>query len=93
MRSFILLVVCCLLSSCWLFPKPTPVVASPELPPKPPQPVPCNVLPYAEPVPGREGFVFSPYHNKVVECKGLKRGTKVFDPYDTTQPRRVFLVP
>ena len=92
MRSLLILSACCLLSSCWwsLDPNTTIIGDGPTLPP---QPVPCDVLPYALPVPEQEGYVFSPYHNKVVDCKGLKRGTKVFDPYDTTEPRRTFLVP
>jgi hypothetical protein len=50
-------------------------------------------VPNAQPIPGRDGFVFSPYGNRVVDCRGLTSGTLVYDPYDTEEPRRKFRVP
>jgi hypothetical protein len=44
-------------------------------------------------VPGRDGYVFSPYGNRVVDCQGLASGTLVYDPYYMEEPRRKFRVP
>lgn len=95
MRSFLPLFACCLLSSCWwsIDPNTTAIGDGPTLPPKPIPPPLSTEVPHALPVPGREGYVFSPFHNKVVDCKGFARGTLVFDPYDTEKPRRKFRVP
>ena len=65
---------------------------------KPPNPVPDNApvqvghLPYAKPVPGKPGFVFSPYdqYNKgYIDVRGFPPGTEVKDPYSG----KSFLVP
>lgn len=34
----------------------------------------------ANPVPGKPGFVFSPYNNKLVDVVGIPAGTLVTDP-------------
>lgn len=36
--------------------------------------------PFANKVPGKEGFVFSPYNNKVVDVRDIPSGTLVQDP-------------
>ncbi len=48
-------------------------------------------LPYAKPVPGKPGFVFSPYDKNggYVDVKGYNPGQKVKDPYSG----KIFLVP
>lgn len=48
-------------------------------------------LPYAKPVPGKPGYVFSPYdpNGGYVDVKGYTPGQKVKDPYSG----KVFLVP
>jgi hypothetical protein len=88
-------------------PTPAPSEASSEeTPPKnkgdnpptnPPPPVPDNPppqgnLPYATKVPGKAGFVFSPYDgaNKgYIDVRGFPMGTEVKDPYTG----KSFLVP
>ena len=48
-------------------------------------------LPYAVPVPGKPGFVTSPYrpYDGYVDVRGFPPGTEVKDPYS----QKVFLVP
>jgi len=48
-------------------------------------------LPYAKPVPGKAGYVFSPYDKNggYVDVTGFAPGSKVKDPYSG----KVFLVP
>lgn len=48
-------------------------------------------LPYAKPVPGKPGYVFSPYDSNggYVDVKGYTPGQKVKDPYSG----KIFLVP
>jgi hypothetical protein len=67
-------------------------------PTNPPPPVPDNPppqsgnLPYATKVPGKPGFVFSPYDgaNKgYIDVRGFPMGTEVKDPYSG----KSFLVP
>jgi hypothetical protein len=79
------------MTSCgWFRPR---VIPGNPVPPCGPGPTVTAEIPYAQPVPEREGYVISPYHNKVVDCQGLARDTLVYDPYDTTEPRRKFRVP
>lgn len=47
---------------------------------------------FANPIPGKDGFVFSPYNNKVVDVRGIPSGVLVQDPNfpdDTTKRFRV----
>jgi hypothetical protein len=48
-------------------------------------------LPYAKPVPGKPGYVFSPFDKNggYVDVTGYSPGQKVKDPYSG----RIFLVP
>lgn len=50
-----------------------------------------ETLPYAKPVPGKPGYVFSPYdpNGGYVDVKGYSPGQKVKDPYSG----KIFLVP
>ena len=52
---------------------------------------PTGDLPYAKPVPGKPGYVFSPYDKNggYVDVTGYSPGQKVKDPYSG----KVFLVP
>jgi hypothetical protein len=64
---------------------------------KPPSPVPeakspsTGEIPYAKPVPGKPGFVFSPYdqYKGYIDVRGFPPGTEVKDPYTN----KTFLVP
>jgi hypothetical protein len=63
---------------------------------KPQQPVPekpgtVGEIPYAKPVPGKPGFVFSPYeqYKGYIDVRGFPPGTEVKDPYSG----KSFLVP
>jgi hypothetical protein len=59
--------------------------------PVPEQPVPKGEIPYAKPVPGKPGFVFSPYdqYKGYIDVRGFPPGTEVKDPYSG----KSFLVP
>jgi hypothetical protein len=49
--------------------------------------------PFGTPIPGKEGFVFSPYNNKMLDVRGIASGTLV---QDTTYPpteKKYFRVP
>jgi hypothetical protein len=48
-------------------------------------------IPYAKPVPGKPGFVFSPYdqYKGYIDVRGFPPGTEVKDPYSG----KSFLVP
>lgn len=71
-------------------PKTTEKPEKPDRPPttenKPPQsepPVKVGEIPYAKPVPGKPGFVFSPYDQSkgFIDVRGFPPGTEVKDPY------------
>lgn len=70
----------------------------PSLPePKPPAPAseptsPAG-FPVAKPVPGKEGYVFSPFNNSLIDVKGLMSGTLVSDPRFQLSERKFFRVP
>ena len=79
-------------------PSPRPVPPGPEPVPDP-KPEPLEVKPApgprptAIPVPGKDGFVFSPYNNKVIDVKGFAPGTLVADPTYPMSERKYFRVP
>ena len=60
--------------------KPTTAVKKPE-------------YSYASKVPGKEGFVFSPYNNKVVDVRDIPSGTLVQDPTYPASEKKYFRVP
>ena len=64
-------------------------VGAPEVPPPPTSG--SNQYPYGKPVPGKKGFVFSPYDDKagMIDVRDYSPGTKVRDPYTN----KIFLVP
>jgi hypothetical protein len=47
----------------------------------------------ANKVPGKEGFVFSPYNNKVIDVRDIASGTLVTDPTYPTSEKKFFRVP
>ena len=63
-------------------PAPNPVPAPPPS---------TGEIPYAKPVPGKPGFVFSPYdqYKGYIDVRGFPPGTEVKDPYSG----KSFLVP
>lgn len=70
-------------------PKPQP---EPEPEPEPPKPAP-GPRPTAIMVPGKPGFVFSPYNNKVIDVQGFRSGALVADPTYPMSERKFFRVP
>ncbi|MCE9520159.1 MAG: hypothetical protein K8R87_11490 [Verrucomicrobia bacterium] len=57
----------------------------------PTPPPPTSQYPYGKPVPGKKGFVMSPYDDKagMIDVRDYAPGTKVRDPYT----EKIFLVP
>jgi hypothetical protein len=49
--------------------------------------------PVAAAVPGKEGFVFSPFNNKVVDVRNIASGTLVADPQYPASEKKHFRVP
>jgi hypothetical protein len=72
-------------------PPPTREIREEKAPPTSAPPVKTKDLPYATPVPGKPGFVTSPYapYSGYVDVRGFPPGTEVKDPYT----QKVFLVP
>lgn len=60
-------------------------------PPK--QTTPPKNHPVAAAVPGKPGFVFSPFNNKVVDVRGISSGTLVADPQYPAADKKHFRVP
>lgn len=52
----------------------------PELSPEDQELVARESAPEAKPVPGKAGFIFSPYDNKIIDVTGIKPGDIVADP-------------
>lgn len=48
---------------------------------------------FANAVPGKEGFVFSPYNNKLVDVRDIPSGTLVMDPTYPASEKKYFRVP
>lgn len=75
-------------------PPPEPPAPAPDPdPPKPPPAPDATPLPTAIPVPGKEGLVFSPYNNKLIDVKGMAPGRLVADPTYPMSERKFFRVP
>jgi hypothetical protein len=75
-------------------PPQTETKPAPETKPQPAVPeqkVAQGEIPYAKPVPGKPGFVFSPYdqYKGYIDVRGFPPGTEVKDPYSG----KSFLVP
>lgn len=49
--------------------------------------------PVASKVPSKDGFVFSPYNNKVIDVRGIASGTVVSDPTYPLAEKKFFHVP
>lgn len=60
--------------------------------PDPPKPAGGGVE-VARPVPGKPGFVFSPFNNKIIDVKGIPSGTLVADPTYPASEKKYFRVP
>lgn len=74
--------------------KQTPPEQPAQTPPtNPPAQPKKEVYDFATKVPGKEGFVFSPYNNKVVDVRGLPSGTLVTDPTYPASEKKYFRVP
>ncbi|TAE92870.1 MAG: hypothetical protein EAZ81_01510 [Verrucomicrobia bacterium] len=56
-------------------------------------PTPPKNHPVAAAVPGKPGFVFSPFNNKVVDVRGIASGTLVADPQYPPADKKHFRVP
>lgn len=74
--------------------KPKDTTSGTELPPppKPPDNKP-KTHPVAAAVPGKPGFVFSPFNNKVVDVRGVASGKVVSDPNYPMEEKKWFRVP
>ena len=73
-------------------PAPQPAPSQPQPPVPPPQPEPpkkAAAPEYAKKVPGKPGWIRSPYDNKVLDASGIPPGTEVKDPTSG----RIMLVP
>ena len=70
--------------------KPAPDT-KPQSPVPETKPTTVGEIPYAKPVPGKPGFVFSPYdqYKGYIDVRGFPPGTEVKDPYSG----KSFLVP
>lgn len=81
-------------------PGPPAKLPTPEIKPPAPQPKPeppagpeHTSVPTAKPVPGKDGFVFSPFNNKLIDVKEFKSGALVSDPRFQLSERKFFRVP
>lgn len=50
-------------------------------------------VPIAVPVPGKQGFVFSPYNSRIVDVRGIPSGTLVADPNYPASEKKRFRTP
>jgi hypothetical protein len=62
-------------------------------PPARPDPEPEPTIQVARPVPGKPGFVFSPFNNKIIDVKDFPSGTLVADPTYPKSEKKYFRVP
>ena len=90
----------------WWFERPTPVVTAepdpirpspppgrPDPGPQPPPPPVAETVPVARAVPGRPGFVFSPFNNKLIDVKGMPADRLAADPHYPLSEKKYFRVP
>jgi hypothetical protein len=54
---------------------------------------PRSDYPFANKVPNKEGFVFSPYNSRVVDVRDIPSGTLVQDPTYPASEKKYFRVP
>lgn len=64
-----------------------------DVPAPTPEPAPRTDYPFATPIPGKAGFVFSPYNNKMVDVRDIPSGTLVQDPTYPPAEKKYFRVP
>ena len=69
--------------------------STPDREPTMPKPTETKTKDYAfaNPVPGKEGFVFSPYNQKLVDVRDIPSGTLVQDPTYPASEKKYFRVP
>ncbi|WP_193212133.1 hypothetical protein [Luteolibacter marinus] len=75
--------------------KPDPPQPEPLVDPKP-EPPPADdrgKIPTARAVPGKPGYVFSPFNNNVIDVKGFPSGRLVADPQYPVSEKKFFRVP
>ncbi|MCW1916031.1 hypothetical protein OJ996_20755 [Luteolibacter sp. GHJ8] len=63
-----------------------------KTPPKKPEEAKAEIR-VAKPVPGKPGFVFSPFNNKIIDVKGIPSGRLVADPTYPASEKKHFRVP
>jgi hypothetical protein len=61
--------------------------------PKPPPSESRSDITVANKVPGKEGYVFSPFNNKLIDVRGIPSGTLVSDPTYPESAKKHFRVP
>jgi len=61
--------------------------------PKPPVEEKKPDIPVANKVPSKEGYVFSPFNNKLIDVRGIPSGTLVADPTYPESAKKHFRVP
>jgi hypothetical protein len=74
-------------------PETTPSTSTTTDLPKPTTPEKKPEYKFASKVPGKEGFVFIPYNNKVVDVRDIPSGTLVQDPTYNGEGKGYFRVP
>lgn len=70
----------------------TPQEPQPNTPQNPPLAA-NSPAPTASQVPGKAGFVFSPFNNKVIDVGGVPSGTLVMDPTYPSAEKKMFRTP
>ncbi|QJE94600.1 hypothetical protein [Luteolibacter luteus] len=75
--------------------EPTTPDGGGEKAPAPPKPAneKKEAPPVARPIPGKPGFVFSPFNNKPIDVKGFPPGSLVADPTYPASEKKHFRVP
>ncbi len=74
-------------------PSESPRETTPPTNPTPPVEPKRTDYAFANKVPGKDGFVFSPYNNKVVDVRDIPSGTLVQDPTYPASEKKFFRVP